>query len=133
MKIILLALNIVLASGVPFRLASVFQNGMVLQRDAPIPVWGWAAPGVTVYGAMYRPYDNSSVTINVTSTADAAGLFTLTFPPQPGNMSSSEEAERILSVSTSPISPNCLQFQHYCRGAYFSISAVIGDVILCTG
>ncbi|MCU0450460.1 MAG: sialate O-acetylesterase [Bernardetiaceae bacterium] len=27
------------------RLAKVFGNGMVLQRDAPLPVWGWADPG----------------------------------------------------------------------------------------
>ena len=30
------------------RLASVFGNHMVLQRDQPIPVWGWAAPGEEV-------------------------------------------------------------------------------------
>jgi sialate O-acetylesterase len=27
------------------RLAKIFGNGMVLQRDSPLPVWGWAAPG----------------------------------------------------------------------------------------
>lgn len=28
--------------------AGVFASHMVLQRDAPLPVWGWAAPGTTV-------------------------------------------------------------------------------------
>ena len=27
---------------------NLFQSGMVLQRDKPIPVWGWTAPGETV-------------------------------------------------------------------------------------
>ena len=30
------------------RLARVFGDGMVLQRGARIPVWGWAQPGATV-------------------------------------------------------------------------------------
>jgi len=27
------------------RLPSIFSNGMVLQRDEPVPIWGWAEPG----------------------------------------------------------------------------------------
>lgn len=30
------------------RVAAVFQDNMVLQRDMPVPVWGWAAPGEAV-------------------------------------------------------------------------------------
>jgi sialate O-acetylesterase len=30
------------------KLAAVFSDHMVLQRDAPVPVWGWATPGETV-------------------------------------------------------------------------------------
>ncbi len=30
------------------RLAHIFQDNMVLQRDANLPVWGWAAPGTEV-------------------------------------------------------------------------------------
>ena len=30
------------------RLPRLFQDGMVLQRDAPVEVWGWAAPGSAV-------------------------------------------------------------------------------------
>jgi len=32
----------------PLRLASLFQNGAVLQRGKMIPVWGWARPGTRV-------------------------------------------------------------------------------------
>ena len=123
-----LALFVALASGAPFRLASIFQNGIILQREAPIPVWGWATPGVTVYGTLWFTADNTSAPINMTATADAAGLFVVTFPPQAGAASM-----RSIAVSTAPISPSCLAFQHYCRGAYFSITAFIGDVVLCTG
>ncbi len=31
-----------------FRMACVFTDHMVLQRDQPLPVWGWAAPGRAV-------------------------------------------------------------------------------------
>ena len=127
-----IALLAALAHGAPFRLASIFQNGMVLQRNAPIPVWGWTTPGATVFGTMWRPGNNASAPINASSTADANGLFILTFPSQAGENLNSQ-SERMVAVSTAPISPSCLAFQHYCRGAFFSISAVIGDVILCTG
>lgn len=30
------------------RLANIFQNNMVLQREKPVPVWGWAAAGTQV-------------------------------------------------------------------------------------
>ncbi|HEX6041901.1 sialate O-acetylesterase [Longimicrobium sp.] len=32
----------------PLRLGRLFQDGMVLQRGARVPVWGWAAPGASV-------------------------------------------------------------------------------------
>ena len=31
-----------------FRTACIFTDHMVLQRDQPLPVWGWAAPGRVV-------------------------------------------------------------------------------------
>ena len=31
-----------------FRTAGIFTDHMVLQRDQPLPVWGWAAPGRTI-------------------------------------------------------------------------------------
>ena len=52
------------------RLPAVFGDNMVLQRNAPLPVWGWAAPGEKV-----------TVTINAqtaSATADAAGKWMAT-------------------------------------------------------
>jgi sialate O-acetylesterase len=45
---------IVMLAGIPVpaqaqdRLAHIFQDNMVLQRDKPAPVWGWAKPGAQV-------------------------------------------------------------------------------------
>ena len=33
--------------GIP-RLAGISRSGMALQREMPVPVWGWASPGETV-------------------------------------------------------------------------------------
>lgn len=44
----------VLCAGMPFsaqaedRVAHIFQDNMVLQRDKPVPVWGWGNPGTIV-------------------------------------------------------------------------------------
>lgn len=44
---VLLSRNIY-ADGAALRLPAIFSDHMVLQRDMPVPVWGWAAPGETV-------------------------------------------------------------------------------------
>lgn len=46
------ALTLIALSALPLRadirLAGVFGDNMVLQRNAPLPVWGWADPGEKV-------------------------------------------------------------------------------------
>lgn len=42
------AVNYANAQEGPFRVAGAFGDHMVLQRDRPIPIWGWAAPGQEV-------------------------------------------------------------------------------------
>lgn len=37
-----------IARAAEFKLASVFCDRAVLQRDAPVPVWGWAEAGAEV-------------------------------------------------------------------------------------
>ena len=48
--VVCLGLLVPLASGfcANLKLASPFQDHMVLQRQKPVPVWGWADPGATV-------------------------------------------------------------------------------------
>lgn len=59
------------------RLARIFGDGMVLQRDRPIPVWGWASPrasvSVSFHGRMRSATANSSGAWKVTFPALAAG------------------------------------------------------------
>ncbi len=55
------------------RLPAVLADHMVLQRDAPVPIWGWADPGERV-----------SVRIEharATAVADADGRWRVTLPP----------------------------------------------------
>jgi len=59
------------------RVAKIFSDHMVLQRDRPAPVWGWAAPGQAV-----------TVTFagqNKRATADAQGRWRVTLDPLPAN------------------------------------------------
>ncbi|MGC4016999.1 MAG: sialate O-acetylesterase [Luteolibacter sp.] len=67
----------VLPCGAAVELAPLFQNGAVLQRDRPVPIWGLATP-------------NSQVTVEfagqkATATAGANGRWKLTLPAQPAS------------------------------------------------
>lgn len=56
-------------------LAPLFEDGMVIQRDAEVPVWGTAEAGATV-----------TVTVegaNFSAAADGAGRWTVTLPARP--------------------------------------------------
>ena len=43
-----LLLGFVVSAHADVKLASIFSDSMVLQRDLPVPVWGWAEPGEEV-------------------------------------------------------------------------------------
>jgi sialate O-acetylesterase len=44
----------------PFRLAPLIQDNMVLQRESPVPLWGWGDPGKTV--SVRASWGDSAVT-----------------------------------------------------------------------
>jgi sialate O-acetylesterase len=48
MLLALVWLGASLHAGADTRLATIFQDNMVLQREKPVPVWGWADPGTQV-------------------------------------------------------------------------------------
>jgi sialate O-acetylesterase len=56
----------------PLRLAKIFSDGLVVQRGAPIPVWGWAPPRAAV-SATFAGRTARAV-------ADATGQWRLGFP-----------------------------------------------------
>ena len=57
----------------PVELASPFSDGMVLQRERPVPVWGWAKPGTKVKVSFGGK--------SVSSAADADGKWRVNLPP----------------------------------------------------
>jgi sialate O-acetylesterase len=57
------------------RLPRLFGTGMVIQRQARVPVWGWSAPGATITVA----FDGVPRTV----TADGAGSWKLVLPSLP--------------------------------------------------
>ncbi|MGH9563426.1 MAG: sialate O-acetylesterase, partial [Terracidiphilus sp.] len=57
------------------RLPNVLSSHMVLQRDRPIHVWGWASPGEKVAVDFHG--------VHVSGTADDLGHWTVSLPPQP--------------------------------------------------
>ena len=57
------------------RLPSIFAKHLVLQRDQPIPVWGWGEPGEEVTVSLLQS--------EAKATADADGMWSLKIPAQP--------------------------------------------------
>jgi len=63
-------------------LPSVFGNSMVLQRDAPLPIWGWAKPGELVAVEFHGQRHTTTATASgewklELKAVDAGGPFTL--------------------------------------------------------
>jgi sialate O-acetylesterase len=87
------------------RLANIFSDHMVLQRDEPIPVWGWAKPGENVKVSMAEHTGEA--------TADANGKWMVKLDPLPasGPHEMQVQGSRELSVS----------------------DVLVGEVWLCSG
>ena len=47
-KLLIAALTAWMATWAQVRCSAIFSDGMVVQRDSPIPVWGWAIEGQQV-------------------------------------------------------------------------------------
>ncbi|HET9003872.1 MAG TPA: sialate O-acetylesterase [Gemmatimonadaceae bacterium] len=61
-----------LGSATPLRLARLFGDGMVMQRGARVPVWGWATPGSKVHVTFDARSDDA--------TAGRDGAWRVTLP-----------------------------------------------------
>ena len=112
----------------PFRLASIFGPGMVLQRNQEVTFWGTARSGATVYASFMNSATNE--TLQGSGAADASGAWQVSFPARPA----SGPVWRLL-LSSSPVDlQRCDAFQFYCSGASAAISSIsFGDVHLCIG
>jgi sialate O-acetylesterase len=87
------------------RLASVFTDNMMLQRDKPICVWGWAAPGETVKVTLAKQ--------EASATADADGKWAVKLPA----MKEGENLELTVTGKNTIVLKN----------------VIMGDIWLCAG
>ncbi|HKO92498.1 MAG TPA: sialate O-acetylesterase [Polyangiaceae bacterium] len=62
------------------RLAGLFADHVVLQRDRPIPIWGWDAPGQTLTLKLRVPGESGELCA-ASGEADANGRFQVRLPP----------------------------------------------------
>lgn len=110
--IILTALLVALVSpsrAETVKLDTLFSDHMVIQREQPVPVWGWAKPGV-------------QVTVNFagqkkTAQADAKGKWLVRLDPLPA----SAEGRELIVQSTDGTGNSKIS------------NVVVGDVWLCSG
>ena len=104
--ILLTAASAALTARAAPRLPAVIGDGMVLQRDARVPIWGWAAPGesITVRFAGQE----------TTATADDAGRWRVSLDP----LRASAEPATLTVAGESTIDLHDI---------------VVGDVWLCAG
>lgn len=90
------------------KLAALFSDDAILQRDRPVPVWGWADAG--------EPITVAFAGQTKTATADAEGKWLVKLDPMPA---SAEARELVVSSR---------------RGARVARhNVVVGDVWLCSG
>jgi len=90
LKLTVILFFAVLAVSAQIRLPQLVSDGMVLQRDAPVKIWGWASPGekVTVYHPALDAESHGKKGIagqarnDITTQADANGKWEVQLPPQ---------------------------------------------------
>lgn len=88
MKLVLLVLigsMLMFTSTISFaevKLPSIFGNNMVMQRDMPVPIWGWAVEGEEITVSLSLQ-DNAEVIYTDTVKADAKGNWQVTLPTTP--------------------------------------------------
>ena len=75
-----MVLGCVQASYSEVRLPGVIGSDMVLQRDRPVPIWGWADPGEEVTLVLR---DTGQTVEQVRTTADRAGNWQVALTPRP--------------------------------------------------
>lgn len=78
----LLFLSLVPAANAALRLPRLISDGMVLQRNRPLTVWGWADATQPVTVSLLKEGKASKPLCTASATADAQGYWSLTLPSQ---------------------------------------------------
>lgn len=93
----------------PLHFSNVFGSHMVLQRNAPVPVWGWSAAADVIHVTLLEN--------TYTATADANGAWRVVLPPVAGSLT----PYRVAAQSTQSGMTVALE------------DVVFGDVYFCSG
>jgi sialate O-acetylesterase len=108
------------------KLAAMFSDNMVLQRDIPVPIWGWALPGASVEVRFANQTKSA--------TADADGYWKLLLDSLHASSTSRE-----IYVSSEIAKSHILQISHsqnrnISQSQHLQIKNVlVGEVWLCSG
>ena len=123
-------IRFVVAAPGELRLAGVFGDNAVLQRDVPVPVWGWAKPNTEI-AVTFAGQTKSG-------TADADGKWRVTLDPMPASAAGRELRVRSqgsggrgqvaggrdqLPPDSRPLTPENITIR----------DVLVGDVWLCSG
>ncbi len=103
--LLLIVVSIAVGASGKVEVSHLFDNGMVLQREAPINVWGTADPGESVSVSI-----GQKKMTTLTTTADASGHWLVSLP-----------AQKVGGPYTLQINDDVLS------------DILVGDVLLCTG
>jgi len=101
-------------------LASPFADGMVLQRDRDVPVWGWADPGEKVTVAFAGQ--------SVPTVASADGTWRVALKPMPAC-----KTGRTLTVTSQPSNLSTLQPSNLSTLQLSLSDILVGEVWFCSG
>lgn len=99
-------------------LAAIFSNHMVMQRNGPVPIWGWAAPGMQVQVTFESESGRNATNVSQhhTTQADAFGVWRVRLDP----LHACNTSARLLVSST--------------VGELITIDDIlVGDVWFCSG
>ena len=103
--VLVLASVFALPTFADIRLPKIFGDHMVLQRDSPLPIWGWAEPGEQVIVEFLGQIDSTS--------ANAQGEWKVELPPAQAG------GPHVLTVTGT----NSIKMQN----------VLVGEVWLCSG
>jgi len=109
------------------RLPAVFSDNMVLQRDVPLTIWGWADPGEKVTVALLPQIAPQQMVPGTTLPAP-------TPPLKSGEAVAGDDGRwsvRLPATATGLVTPLALKVQG--RSSIVLKDVLIGDVWLCSG
>ena len=130
------------------RLPSIFSNGMVLQRDRPVTLWGWSDPGSRIHILLATHGATPTQSITITTRADASGRWSATLGKE-DHRHEDPNAEWALTITEHPGSTPAPEMTITAEGTAVSASEsdgrtthldrvrltdiLIGEVWICSG